>query len=111
MGFFDTYEAPPSGDFVTSDEKTALIESGEPFGIFSVGRRTGQFGPEHVLSVSFENGEDKVLTFGADPEKSPSSRRDMLDQMTEYLKGHPGETIIVRLVESGRSQILEPVTA
>lgn len=108
MGFFDNYKEI-GGNWISSDEKQALIDGGIPFEITAIQHDdANKYGPRFVASVvapNPETGDEEERTIGF-PKGTVESRDRMLLAMEEYLAGDGDEPVIVKLEKVGQSILI-----
>lgn len=105
------------GDWVSSDEKAALVESGQPFTINEVLDDDGnKYGARFVLKITLtnpESGEDEERNLGF-TKVSVESRDRMLIAMQKGTGDYPGlqnggDPVLVKLDKVGNSYLIRVV--
>lgn len=108
--FWSEYE--PSSTLhrlVNGDEKEEFARSGEPFDIVSVRAfEHPEYGDRWYLDLRLGSGEEATMPFGRG---QVYTRDELLQAMQDYLAGHTGQTVGARLVQQGRSYLIQPADA
>jgi hypothetical protein len=80
MGFFDNYKDEGGLNYISAEEKSALIKNKVPLTVLRVWYGEGQYGPKYTAVVEYE-GEERAVSFGAG---KVESRDRMFDAMMEW---------------------------
>lgn len=111
MSFFDNYEDAGPGNWVSADEKDAIIENGIPFKIIAVTyEEEGKYGDRFVLRIELPNPEtgeeeERLMGYGAG---TVESRDRMLRSMKSYLEDADAVPPEVKIERIGRAVIIRP---
>jgi hypothetical protein len=117
MGFWDKHPEHAEGgggDYVSGEEKSALMESGQPFDITGVKVRNAFGSEQFSLTIVLHNeetgeDEDRIMTFTKGGQFPVESRDNLLlDMMHDFEEDPTAEPVRAKLTLVGRSQIIVP---
>lgn len=114
MSFWDEFKDVGGGQYVSAEEKAALIENGVAFQILAIADDPGnKYGPRYILKVSLPNpltGENEERNIGFQ-QGTVQSRDRMLAAMQDYLASADAEDVFVVLEKVGQAILIRNAAA